>query len=137
MRLALVLLLGLAALTDAFTMLEAHSTTTEKTPNSDEMESWQLRFQNGTTLTGTGMPPEIWIEQTVQEKKETKGSIDNLKGLRQFGWPPPFSPHVPGPPGFPSDGLRQLSPPIHPDLPGNTEGRGKGGLRQFPIFYGR
>ena len=34
MRLALVLLLGLAALTDAFTMLEAHSTTTEKTPNS-------------------------------------------------------------------------------------------------------
>ena len=99
---------------------------------TDEMESWQLRFQNGTTLTGTGMPPEIWIEQTVQEKKETKGSIDNLKGLRQFGWPPPFSPHVPGPPGFPSDGLRQLSPPIHPDLPGNTEGRGKGGLRQFP-----
>ena len=35
MRLALVLLLGLAALTDAFTTpLEAHSTTTEKTPNS-------------------------------------------------------------------------------------------------------
>ena len=39
MRLALVLLIGLAALTDAFTTLttpplEAHSTTTEKTPNS-------------------------------------------------------------------------------------------------------
>ena len=99
---------------------------------TDEMESWQLRFQNGTTVTGAGMPPELWIKQTVQEKKKTKGSIDNLKGLRQFGWPPPFSPHVPGPPGFPSDGLRQLSPPIHPDLPGNTEGRGKGGLRQFP-----
>ena len=38
MRLALVLLIGLAALTDAFTKpttpLEAHSTTTEKTSNS-------------------------------------------------------------------------------------------------------
>ena len=38
MRLALILLIGLAALTDAFTTLttplEAHSTTTEKTPNS-------------------------------------------------------------------------------------------------------
>ena len=33
MRLALVLLIGLAALTDA-TPLEAHSTTTEKTSNS-------------------------------------------------------------------------------------------------------
>ena len=73
----------------------------------------------------------------VQEKLETKASNDNLKGLRQFGWPPPFSPHVPGNPGWPNSGLRQLSPPIHPDLPGNTEGRGKGGLRQFPIFYGR
>ena len=92
---------------------------------TDEMESWQLRFQNGTTVTGAGMPPELWIKQTVQEKKNTKGSIDNLKGLRQFGWGFPA-------PGFLSDGLRQLSPPIHPDLPGNTEGRGKGGLRQFP-----
>ena len=104
---------------------------------TDEMESWQLRFQNGTTLTGTGMPPEIWIEQTVQEKKETKGSNDNLKGLRQFGpfgGPPPPAPGLPGNPGIgdPWRPLRQLSPPIHPDLPGNTEGRGKGGLRQFP-----
>ena len=177
MRLALVLLIGLAALTDAFTTLitplEAHSTTTEKTPNSgnnykkywsgplhlmrlweldvptwinlciiyvavlltclsltlfptDEMESWQLRFQNGTTVTGAGMPPALWVKQPVQEKLETKGSIDNLKGLRQFGWPPPISPGLPGNPGIPQEGLRQLSPPIHPDLPGNTEGRGKG-----------
>ena len=102
---------------------------------TDEMESWQLRFQDGTTMTGAGMPPELWIKQTVQEKKETKGSNDNLKGLRQFGpfgWPPPISPGLPGNPGIPQEGLRQLSPPIHPDLPGNTEGRGKGGLRQFP-----
>ena len=104
---------------------------------TDEMESWQLRFQNGTTVTGAGMPPELWIKQTVQEKKETKGSNDNLKGLRQFGpfgGPPPPAPGLPGNPGIgdPWRPLRQLSPPIHPDLPGNTEGRGKGGLRQFP-----
>ena len=101
---------------------------------TDEMESWQLRFLNGTTVTGAGMPPELWVKQPVQEKLETKGSNDNLKGLRQFGpfgGPPPISPGLPGNPGIPQEGLRQLSPPIHPDLPGNTEGRGKGGLRQF------
>ena len=45
---------------------------------------WQLRFLNGTTVTGAGMPPERWVKQPAQEKKETKG--DNLKGLRQMGW---------------------------------------------------
>ena len=71
-------------------------------------------------MTGAGMPPELWIKQTVQEKKETKGSNDNLKGLRQFGWPPPISPELPGNPGFPSEGLRQFPPSLRPDLPPNS-----------------
>ena len=93
-----------------------------------------MRFLNGTTVTGAGMPPALWVKQPVQEIKEKKGSINNLKGLRQLAgslgsWPPPISPDIPGNPGRPREGLRQFPPPIHLDLPGNTEGHGKGGLR--------
>ena len=51
---------------------------------TDEMESWQLRFQNGTTVTGAGMPPELWVKQPAKEKKETKGALDNRKGFRNM-----------------------------------------------------
>merc|ERR1711974_54553 len=39
---------------------------------NDEMESWQLRFMNGTTVHGAGVPPEIWVREPAKEKKETK-----------------------------------------------------------------
>merc|ERR1712157_552485 len=49
----------------------------QKTPEahnaeSDEMNLWELRFMNGTTIHGAGTPPEIWMKQPVQEKEETK-----------------------------------------------------------------
>ena len=46
MRLALVLLIGLAALTDA-TPLEAHSTTTEKTSNSGNNITKNIDLDHG------------------------------------------------------------------------------------------
>merc|ERR1711974_549890 len=45
---------------------------TRNRKTNDEMESWQLRFMNGTTVHGAGVPPEIWVRQPAEEKKETK-----------------------------------------------------------------
>ena len=45
---------------------------------------WELVFLNGTTVTGAGMPPELWVKQPAQEKKETKGALDNRKGFRNM-----------------------------------------------------
>merc|ERR1711974_207886 len=45
---------------------------TRNRKTNDEMESWQLRFMNCTTVHGAGVPPEIWVRQPAEEKKETK-----------------------------------------------------------------
>merc|ERR1711974_16127 len=45
---------------------------TRNRKTNDEMESWQLRFMNGTTVHGAGVPPEIWVREPAKEKKETK-----------------------------------------------------------------
>ena len=39
--------------------------------STGEMESWKLHFQNGTTVTGAGMPPVLWVKQPAQETSIT------------------------------------------------------------------
>ena len=46
--------------------------------STGEMKSWQLRFLNGTTVTGAGMPPVLWVKQPVQEKKENVSFQDDI-----------------------------------------------------------